>query len=210
MLPVLQVFRKDVPALGFPEGADLLQVLWCPFDAHGEGLAIDLRLVWRDSAMISAPMVEAPELKVVGRAGYVPDVCVLHPEEVVEHQSFELLPNAIQNALEEWEDWESEEAPHYQYDLSVAPGWKVGGFASWHLTGPQEMVCGCGAPMRLLLTVDTKEWDNGSLSWMPFEDAELSTYGLSTPTRVVVGRAGSLRVFVCSKDVKHPHKINEQ
>lgn len=210
MLPVLQLFRGDVPALGFPDGKDVLQILWCPFDAHGEGNEIDVRLVWRNSTLTSTQLTEVPEIKVVGRGGYVPDACVLQPEQIIEHQTFELLPEALQESLEEWEDWDNEESPHYQYDLSVAPGWKAGGFASWHLTGPQRMVCDCGAPMQLLVTIDSKEWDNGSLSWRPVEDAETPAHGISTPTRVVVGRAGALRIFVCTIDASHPHRINEQ
>ncbi|MGI5455448.1 hypothetical protein ACQEWB_20175 [Streptomyces sp. CA-249302] len=210
MLPVLQIFQRDIPGLNFPDGSDLLQILWCPFDAHGAEKEIDVRLVWRNSASIHEPLPVAPQLKVVGRAGYVPEPCLVDPEEILEYQAFELLPEDLQESLEEWEDWEDEDAPHYQYDLSVAPGWKAGGFASWHLTGPREMLCDCGAPMRLLVTVDSKEWDNGSLSWRPVEDAGNSAYGLSKPTQVVVGRAGSLRFFVCTLDASHPHKTSEQ
>nr|CAJ89509.1 hypothetical protein SAML0523 [Streptomyces ambofaciens ATCC 23877] len=32
MLPVAQLYVRDVPDLSPPEGKDLLQVLWCPFD----------------------------------------------------------------------------------------------------------------------------------------------------------------------------------
>ncbi|MEU6968146.1 hypothetical protein AB0A71_10445 [Kitasatospora aureofaciens] len=32
LVPVLQLFAADVPGLEFPDGTDLLQVLWCPFD----------------------------------------------------------------------------------------------------------------------------------------------------------------------------------
>jgi hypothetical protein len=73
------------------------------------------------------------------------------PKEILEHQAFELLPEDLQESLEGREDWEDEDAPHYRYNLSVAPGWKAGGFASWHLTGRREKLCDCGAPMRLPL-----------------------------------------------------------
>ncbi|MGW6585089.1 hypothetical protein [Streptomyces globisporus] len=37
----------------------------------------------------------------------------------------------------------------YMGDLSIAPGWKVGGFASWHLTDPAPVDCQvCGTAMR--------------------------------------------------------------
>ncbi len=31
LVPVAQLYARDVPDLPFPEGTDLLQVLWCPF-----------------------------------------------------------------------------------------------------------------------------------------------------------------------------------
>jgi hypothetical protein len=36
MLALAQFFVQDVPGLEAPAGQDLLQVFWCPFDAHGE------------------------------------------------------------------------------------------------------------------------------------------------------------------------------
>ncbi|MFE6055314.1 hypothetical protein ACFQ6N_31575 [Kitasatospora sp. NPDC056446] len=213
LLPVLQLFRSDVPDLEFPEGKDLLQVLWCPFDAHGENRAIDVRLVWRDSAKVVDPLPEPPRLTVVGNKGYLPEPCLLQPERVTEHQDVELLPVSLQEAIGAWEEEQEEadeNAPGYQFDLSVAPGWKAGGFASWHLTGPAPMVCECGAPMRLLVTAASREWDNGNLSWRPVEEADDTTRGLNIPTRVVLGRDGSLRVFVCTVDAEHPYQVNEQ
>jgi hypothetical protein len=35
LVPVLQLFSRDVPDLPFPSGTDLLQLLWCP-DDHAE------------------------------------------------------------------------------------------------------------------------------------------------------------------------------
>lgn len=32
MLPVAQLYARNVPDLHTPEGTDLLRVLWCPFD----------------------------------------------------------------------------------------------------------------------------------------------------------------------------------
>ncbi|MER6251950.1 hypothetical protein ABT224_11350 [Streptomyces sp. NPDC001584] len=51
MAPIVQVRRVDVPGLPFPEGTDLLQVVWCPY-AHGT-YCYPLPLVyWRDSRAI--------------------------------------------------------------------------------------------------------------------------------------------------------------
>ncbi|TPQ19729.1 hypothetical protein [Streptomyces sporangiiformans] len=207
LMPVAQLYTRDVPGLSLPGDADVLQVFWCPFNAHGEERGVAVHMHWRKTSDISAVQAEQPELEVVGREEYVPDPCVLHPEQVTEHQWGDLLPFSIRSRLDEWEDWEDEEAVSYQFDLSVPPGWKVGGYAPWPLTGPQEMVCGCGRQMELLLTIDSREWDKGTRSWIPLEDRDVADTEANTPTQIVVGRGGRLMVFVCSSDWSHPHRV---
>lgn len=95
--------------------------------------------------------------------------------------------------------------PTYQCDLSVAPGWKVGGHAAWNLTGPGTMDCeACGCPMELLLTVATTEWQADRRSWIPLEDGPMS------PTGVVVGNHSKLNVFACPREPSHPHGFSVQ
>ncbi|MEU1365592.1 hypothetical protein ABZ454_05590 [Streptomyces sp. NPDC005803] len=92
--------------------------------------------------------------------------------------------------------------------LSVAPGWKAGGFASWHGTGRADVLCSCGARTDLLVTVASKEWDGGSRSWIPAEDRAASQdMDASTPTQVTVGRWGSMNVFLCRADFTHPPQL---
>ncbi|WP_307839268.1 hypothetical protein [Streptomyces sp. MBT97] len=47
LIGLAQLYRRDVPGLPpGPDGCDLLQVLWCPFEAHGPsryGLALHVR-----------------------------------------------------------------------------------------------------------------------------------------------------------------------
>lgn len=76
----------------------------------------------------------------------------------------------LQAKVDRWTNWDDEDAPDYQSDLSVAPGWKIGGFVAWNVTGPGEVPAHCGRSMRLLLTVATHEWDGGNRSWVPVED----------------------------------------
>ncbi|MFF4250941.1 hypothetical protein ACFY1L_07025 [Streptomyces sp. NPDC001663] len=206
LMPVAQLYVRDVPGLSLPGDSDLLQVFWCPFNAHGEERNVAVHLYWRKASEVSQVLAEQPELEVVGRASYVPDPCVLHPERVTEHQWGDLLPYEIRAQLDEWEDWEDEDAVSYQFDLSIPPGWKVGGFAPWPVTGPQEVVCLCGQPMELLLTIDSREWDRGTRSWVPVEDRAVADTEANTPTQVVVGRGGRLMVFVCPSDWSHPHR----
>lgn len=214
MLALAQLYRRDVPDLAGPSDHDLLQVLWCPFDAH-EGRhepAVELR--WRRSADVADVLTDQPEPEVVGSEGYVPVACVLDPEQVVEHQDIEALPEDLRERIDAWEGDEDdldEDAVLYRSDLSTAPGWKAGGFARWHGTGPAKMTCDCGREMDPVLTVASQEWDNGSRSWIPLEDRPAAdAMDANIPTQVTVGRWGSMQLFACPDDASHPPRLSFQ
>ncbi|MEU3554170.1 hypothetical protein [Streptomyces fragilis] len=239
MIALAQLYRRDVPDLRpGPDGADLLQLFACPFDAHGRsGHGTKVHVHWRHSAEAAGAEVAdpQPEPEVVGFDGYVPEPCVLHPEQVVTYPFAGCLPEELCERLDAWEDEREEEAeeqtveqpwtdrgpdgdhgdetpdiPRYQYDLSVPPGWRAGGYASWHTTDPYPMDCQvCATPMELLLTVDSGEWD-GTVSWRPVEDAGLPPHPHASPTQVVFGRWGELNVFACPGDPGHPHRWSIQ
>ncbi|WP_371236998.1 hypothetical protein [Streptomyces pimonensis] len=168
----------------------------------------------------------------------MPHPCALDPEQVVEHEYVGLLDPELRERIELWEEelldaedasagpgnydsYEEYEAAMggggpegdeltYQHDLSIAPGWKVGGFASRHLTDPAPVVCSCGAGMRPLLTVHGREWDSGTLNWVPLEDLDvLRLPGANVPAGVYLGR-GLMCVFVCPADPAHPHRLSFQ
>ena len=196
-VPVAQLYRRDVPDIAGPDGADLLQVLWCPLDHMEEGYNPRVRLYWRRSADVTAPLAAAPEPPVVSDA-YLPAPCVVHPEQVREYQYGGLLPEELDARITAWEE---PAGRSYQLDLSLAPGWKVGGFANWSLTDPQPMHCAeCGTAMTLLFTADSSEWHRGG-SWRPVEEpAEAS----ANPTDVTIGRGYALYVFGCPASFRHP------
>ncbi|MFE9481981.1 hypothetical protein ACFYNM_25655 [Streptomyces spororaveus] len=224
LLALAQLHARDVPDLpAGPDGCDLLQVFWCPFDAHGPtGYGMYVHLRWRRAAEVREPTAERPAPGAVGFDGYLPEPCLLHPERVTEYPYIELLDGELGAAVEEWEEAQEEaqeEAadedgdgdgdgawlPTYQSDLSVAPGWKAGGHPAWNLTGPGTMDCdACGCPTELLLTVATNEWHADTRSWIPLED------GPRNPTGVVVGNHGRLNVFACPRDPSHPHGFSIQ
>lgn len=224
MIGLAQLFRREIPDLpAGPEDCDLLQVFWCPFDAHGASrYDLNLRLCWRRSWEVGEVLDVAPQPFLVGSDRFVPEPCALHPEQVVAYQFAGRLPEVLCARLDAWDEAQGSEAGQsadrkavdpvgYQYDLSIPPGWRVGGFASWHVTDPYPMNCRtCDAPMDLLLTIDSSEWDGGRGSWKPLEDRDLPTHRFATPTGVTVGRSGELNVFVCPTDPDHPPRWSIQ
>ncbi|MFE5913514.1 hypothetical protein ACFQ6B_31130 [Streptomyces wedmorensis] len=251
LLAVAQLYARDIPDLVGPEGHDLLQVFWCPFEAHGPARTIDVVLKWRRSHQVGDVLPDQPEPPVAGREACVPTRCVLHPEQVIEHEYPGLLGEELQDALADWEEGlldeqEDDDDPHgssepqnyatyeeyeaamtraraeeayevtYMGDLSIAPGWKVGGFASWHLTDPAPVDCTvCATPMPPLLTVDKWECDGGSRSWLPLEDLastdnpDVIDPDVIDPVGVHLGR-GLMRIHTCPTDPKHPHRLSFQ
>ncbi|WP_211336217.1 hypothetical protein [Nocardia tenerifensis] len=208
MLPVAQLYARDVPCLRPPVGTDLLQVLWCPY-AHGYEAALRTRLFWRASGEVTDVIADPPEPALVQSEYFVPNACRLHPENVTEYprqeytrQPVEGIDSTLREALDE----------RYQYrytsDLATAPGCKVGGWTPWDRTDAVAVRCtACDAPMDPLLTIASREWGGGSYSWIPLEDR---TEDGGDPeafeaTGLTLGDADSQQLFVCSADPTHPH-----
>jgi hypothetical protein len=219
LLAVAQLYRRDVPDLPGPKETDLLQVLWCPFTGHG-GLdaSWDLGVVvkWRRAAEVDIErvLVDQPEPPMMEGGDYLPEPCVLDPEQVVEYAELALLPDALQQRLRHWEQDTGQH--YYGYDgVAIAPGWKVGGWrrgvAPWRWERP--LVCACGELMELLLKIEGAEWgydeDRGVYPWRPVEDAdssgEFEVYPWETqPTMIMIGDAYRLWVFTCPASPNHP------
>lgn len=204
MLPLAQLYARDVPAFAFPDGADLLQVLWCPLEyqwTESDGV----RLRWRNSADVTDAtdvLAEAPVAAALD--DNVPAPCVLHPEPITEYPpSFLLDPEAVEAV----DRYQPDGRPAYQYDLSVAPGWRLGGWpAPFTFIDAYDLECSdCGGTVDALLTVDGTEWDGGSGSWRPVEDAGHDGYDESAqaPTRITIGRGYTLQIYLCTADPGH-------
>ncbi len=204
LIPVAQLYRRDIPDLAGPDGTDLLQVLWCPLDHPDEGYNPLVRLYWRRSADVTVPLETAPEPPVVNEA-YLPVACVVHPEQVREYPYGAQLPKELRARITAWEKEQAQQdeaGRSYQFDLSLAPGWKVGGFASWSLSDPQPMNCDeCGTAMTLLFTADSGEWQGMDSSWRPVQEPADADGG---PTGVTIGRGYALYVFGCPVSFDHP------
>jgi hypothetical protein len=230
MVPVAQLYAHDIPDLHPPLGCDLLQVFWCPFD-HFDEYMPKAKLVWRSSSKVTALLSEPPQPVVVQSEYYVPEPCVVHPEQVIEYPEPLVLDEDLRERLEEWggrtkvwvdKVWDGHELverenpelerAYYQYELSVAPGWKVGGWAPLSFRDVWPVVCTtCGAEMGPLLTISSGEWDDGSHSWIPIEDQALADNPANLspppwdPVRVTIGRGYNMQIYTCPVSVDHPH-----
>ncbi|MCX5077824.1 hypothetical protein OG321_35805 [Streptomyces sp. NBC_00424] len=221
MLPVAQLYVRDVPSLCPPgqSEADLLQVLWCPFDhpAHPR-----TALFWRTEATVADVLEAPPEPPAVQFSSYVPEPCLLTPEQVTEYPNHMELSEELQQQLEDWSRWQAagaavdnsyEVAPEEFYTdvLSLAPGWKIGGWTRWGLTDPVPRACSvCGAEAKPLLTIATTEWAADGESWIPEEDQADPPQQLpGTPpgnfTGLEVARGYDLQLHTCPVAANHPH-----
>ncbi|MFF3411867.1 hypothetical protein ACFYW8_38070 [Streptomyces sp. NPDC002742] len=180
MLPVAQLYLRDVPDLHTPEGADLLQVLWCPFD---HPIMPKTALFWRSAATVTDILTTPPEPPAMQFDGYLPEPCLLNPEQVTEYPDHLELSKELQEQLGNWSVWQAADTEvdsayasypqeFYDSELAGAPGWKVGGWPRWGATDPAPRLCpACGSDMDALLTVATFEGDDDS-SWLPNEVCE--------------------------------------
>ncbi|MFZ3469262.1 hypothetical protein ACODT3_30750 [Streptomyces sp. 4.24] len=210
LIPVAQLYARDVPDLACPEGADLLQVLWCPFvdieDPEDGSECVQLR--WRRAADAADLLSPVPEPAYIGEQELVPAPCVLSPERVREYPAAHDMDGALAARIARWEE---DRPVAYRGDLSVAPGWKAGGWAAPFTFrdsgGPEELRCGvCGADTAPLLTAGYSEWEGEQGSWRPVEagaEEAASFPDPATPTLVTVGRGYTLQFYACSADPRH-------
>jgi len=208
LVPVLQLFAADVPELPFPDGTDLLQVLWCPFDHEPWG-SPKPRLWWRRSADVTT-VASTPPPDAESAPRHVPAACVLDPERVVEYPVQE-LPRAVRDEIgDEIERIEEETGWSYDDDLSVASGTKVGGYPGWTQDGVWPE-CDCGAVMHHVVTVASWEFSTGNEKrWIPLEDrvamaewrwdapADHPAHRVKNPTGLMLGDVGGIYLFVCT------------
>lgn len=173
-VPLLQLYRRDVAQLPFPEGTDLLQLYWYPIEHDTtDASEPEIMMVWRDSASVGEALTDVPRDD--SDYPYVPVPCVLHPEPgVVEY------PSRSADLPEGW-DWSRLEAFEEEsgwgafYTLFVASGVKVGGWPNFY----QDATwcdCRCGRRMEQLLALDVREWDGeGWRRWIPRADERFRT-----------------------------------
>ncbi|MGY6025205.1 hypothetical protein [Streptomyces spinosirectus] len=153
--PVAQIFRRDVPGPWWPDGIDLLQILWCP-NEHGDPpvQAADgspvLEVRWRRAADVISRATTPPSPSRHDEDGSLPQVCAITAERVTDFPFCEELPAELRPRLEEL----IRESGDGGDIITRLAGWKLGGRPTWHLTHPTVTACDdCGTAMTLLFTV---------------------------------------------------------
>lgn len=81
-MPVALLYGRDVPVLQAPDGTDLLQVLWCPFEHPALPRTA---LFWRSAATVTDVLRTPPEPPAMQFDTYLPGPCLLGPERVTEY-----------------------------------------------------------------------------------------------------------------------------
>lgn len=208
-VPVLQLRREDVPTLPFPEGHDLFQLLWNPRAHRNRWSAPLVRVFWRVEASIGIGLSEVPPPE-VPEEELVPRPCVVHPESIAEYPCPLALPAALRRRIEAWDVVEEgeEDQARYQYQLSVAPGLKLGGHPYFHIIDPVQPRCPKKHAMELLLTVDPCEWDGAGQAWRARRGK--TPLREDNPTGMRIGRDGSLFVFICRRCPGWPIDVVQQ
>ncbi|MFI1184876.1 hypothetical protein [Streptomyces californicus] len=167
MVPVAQLFARDVPELPFPAGTDVLHVLWCPLMHDDGGGAVLPRVYWRDEQAVAAGRVLAdPPVPYAYDEEFVPRPCTVTPTRALEYPNAD-LPEGLGRSLGPRFD-EIEETLGFSYfETAVTVQSKVGGYPAW-LQFPQWPECRCGRRMDHLLSVTATEPHEGR--WFPLDE----------------------------------------
>lgn len=226
LIALAQLYARDIPGLNAPPGTDLLQVLWCPFD-HAEGPATTLR--WRQASAVDLLLDEPPQPTAIEYPEYLPEPCVLHPEQITEYpravQLFEELDPDLCEHIAAWsrqvggtslEDSDAElpwvDADRYD-EISATATWKTGGWPFWSFRDPWPIRCtACNATMTPPLQIGSGEWFDDLDHWTPVEDladihaASLAPHTHGNPPQVSLAHGYRLQIYVCPDSADHPHQ----
>ncbi len=206
LIPVAQLYYRDVPDLPWPEKFDLLQILWCPRDHSGTETDTPhcpaFQVFWRKSETVKGVLTVPPQPD-LGLEHYIPNPCVVSPEVVTEYPNFHTLPDDIKIDIDAWEE-RSSDGTDYSSEFAHAPGWKVMGHGMyWGIYDPYPMTCECGAEQLPLFTADTGEFDGGTKErWQPVEEAH-TEWSFADPVEVTIGRGYALQLYYCPESEQH-------
>lgn len=198
-LPVLQLSRSHFPELPWPDGADLLQLLWCPM-IHFGGPSGHL-ILWRNHGAVEAAALRTePPPQSIKYPNVTP--CTLDPERIDDYPYHAEMDDDQLNevpAREHSDEW-------YQLvrDFGPAPGTKLFGSADWEQCPDYPDCPRCARRMELLLTISSSESGHARREeehrWLPLEDREAfanDCFRIDTPHDLAIGDNGSAYLFYC-------------
>ncbi|RSS79158.1 hypothetical protein EF903_31770 [Streptomyces sp. WAC05292] len=209
MVPVVQLYARDVPGLDFPAGTDLLQILWCPLVHQDDQYAAGPRLLWRSTEQTAAGAVAGePPRPHTAEEDYLPRACAVSPTAAVEYPNWD-LPEGLADLLgERFEAMEAERGYDY-FAVATTQQSKVGGYPGWTQQPDWPDCAGCGTRMEHLVSITATEPGGGR--WLPLDDrdprggaavpswlaeadpAVLDTFGHG----MCLGDLGGMYFFVC-------------
>ncbi|WP_405931273.1 hypothetical protein [Streptomyces sp. NBC_00827] len=172
MVPVVQLYARDVPELSFPAGRDVLQVVWCPLIHKSQDQCTVLpQLYWRSEAEVSATGVRAEVLPdPLAPHGhdedFVPRPCTVSPTRVEEYPNWDMPEGLAPTLADRFDEIEAEFGCSY-YDVATTIQSKVGGYPGW-TQPPNWPDCACGRRMEHLLSITATEPGGGR--WLPMDE----------------------------------------
>ncbi|WP_234543557.1 hypothetical protein [Streptomyces shenzhenensis] len=219
MVPVVQLYARDVPELPFPAGMDVLQVVWCPLIHDDEVGAALPKVYWRsEQAVAAGGMLPDPPAPYEYEEEFVPRPCTVTPTRVVEYPNRD-LPGDLAQALSQRFS-EIEEAFGFSYyEMATTVQSKVGGYPGW-LQQPDWPSCRCGRRMDHLLSITASEPIEGR--WFPLDEQgpEISissrwamtdhTFADTIGHGMDMGDLGGVYLFVCPEcpDMPYTHRYD--
>ncbi|MGW9070797.1 hypothetical protein ACWGQT_15310 [Streptomyces yangpuensis] len=223
MVPVAQLYARDVPGLVFPAGTDLLQLLWCPLVHEDDQYAANPSLHWRSAALTAADVAAGePPRPHTAEEDYLPRPCTLSPTPAVEYPNWD-MPKGLGALLEERFEALDEERGFCHFDVATTQQSKIGGYPAW-TQGPDWPDCaGCGARMERLLSVTGTEPGGGR--WLPLDDRDPHQDPAEVPSwraqadpaalaafghGMALGDLGGMYFFVCRTcpDTPYAHRYD--
>jgi|GEM_PF-1069869 len=206
LIPVAQLYYRDIPGLPWAGRFDLLQILWCPRNHPNADTPYNpvVELRWRATKTITGQFA-APARPAACAEEYVPNPCVVHPEVVTEYPNTGYLPPPLEKSIRDWQD-EMGDNPAYHWESALAPGWKVLGHGGyWGVIDSYPMVCECGEEQLPLFTVAYGEYDGGTHSWRPVEN-DGTDPATRDPVEVIIGRGYTLQLYYCPRSERHTNR----
>ncbi|PJM93267.1 hypothetical protein CG719_23880 [Streptomyces sp. CB01373] len=193
MVPVVQLYARNVPDLVFPAGTDLLQILWCPLVHEDDQYAANPRLYWRSSALIAAGATAGePPRPHTAEGDYLPRPCTVSPTPAVEYPNWD-LPEGLGELLDERFEALKDERGYDYFEVATTQQSKVGGYPGWTQPPDWPDCAGCGTRMEHLLSVTATEPGMGR--WLPLDDRDPRQDGDATPSWRAEADPGALVAF---------------